>query len=138
MKPFDLIDDVSYSKKDLVREDPDEALRAYSPYLTNRSLSYHPDTIMVANDMNVLNHLDPDMQYRALFISVRPRKRFSKWFKPEDQDRIDALSEWYSINTTRARELLRVLKLEDVDSIMSRLGSRDNEGPAGRLRRDKT
>ena len=137
VKLFDLIDDVSYSKQDLMRQDPDEASRVYSPYMTNRALSYHADTIMIANDMNVLCHVNPDMHYRALFIAVRPRKRFSKWFKPEDKERVEALSEWYNINTTRARELLRVLSDEEIDSIVKRLGSREDEGP-GRPARDKT
>jgi hypothetical protein len=136
MKPFDVIDDLSYSKKNLMAEDREACLKAHSPYLTNRHFSYHVDTLMYANDMNVLHHVDPDMHYRFMFDVVRPKKRFSKWHKPQDMDRVKALSEWYRINTTRARELLRVLTTDEVDSIMKRLGSGDNEG-TGRIRGDK-
>jgi hypothetical protein len=134
VKPFDVIEAIGNTKQDLMRESPEECAKAFNPYLTNRAFSYHPDTVLFANDMNVLCHLDADMQYRVLFDSIRAKKRFSKWHKPTDAERVDALSEWYQINRTRARELLRVLNPEYVDSVMKRLRSCEDEG-AGRVRR---
>lgn len=137
MKPFDIIEDISFTKEDLMSSDREACTKAYNPWLTNRHFSYHVDSLMLSNDMNVLHHLDPDMQYTVLFSEIRSKKRFSKWHKPSDVEVVSALSYWYGINNTRARELLRVLKPEEVQTITERLGSGEDEG-AGRPRRDKT
>ena len=54
MNPFDFINSVSHNKKDLITdsENPEFAEKLYQPFLVNRGLSYFPDTILYANEMN--------------------------------------------------------------------------------------
>lgn len=93
--------------------------REYIPFLTNRGLSYFSDTIFLANEMNRLSGLDKKMQFDFLRISVRSRKRFSKWIKDESNDRIDALKTLYGYSHTKAKQVVDLIKQEDWDEIFS-------------------
>ena len=76
-KLFDYVTSINDNKKDIMKDDIDE--RGYSPFHTNRSLSYFNDTVGLANVVNQYHHLDNKLQYHFLINIVRKRKRFSKW-----------------------------------------------------------
>jgi hypothetical protein len=68
MNPFDFVSAVSYTKEDIM---PDSiAEKAYNPYLTNKSLSYHQDSVLFANEMNSRYHLDHRLQFQFLINTV--------------------------------------------------------------------
>jgi hypothetical protein len=46
MNPFDYVNAINYSKKDIMQTRDDE--KAYSPYMVNRSLSYFQDTVVLS------------------------------------------------------------------------------------------
>ena len=50
MNPFKFTDAINYTKEDIMIDDITE--KAYNPFLINRSLSYFPDTVLAANEMN--------------------------------------------------------------------------------------
>lgn len=118
MKPFDFLNSINQTKVSLMDEDPG-CEREYIPFLTNRGLSYFSDTIFLANEMNRLSGLDKKMQFDFLRVSVRPRKRFSKWIKDESNDRIDALKTLYGYSHTKAKQAVDLIKDEDWDGIFS-------------------
>ncbi len=74
--PFDYTNSITYTKKNLIRdtENPELAEKQYNAFLTNRGLSYFPDTIMYANDMNMRPELDSLLQYEYF------NSNFSKYF----------------------------------------------------------
>jgi hypothetical protein len=84
MTPFDYVNLVLHTKK------PDGELDFvdYAPYIVNRSLSYHLDCILHAQEMNKFPSIDKDMQYQYLLNSIRPMKRkFAPWQKAnKDKD----------------------------------------------------
>jgi hypothetical protein len=51
MTPFDFINAINFTKKDLFSEDP-MAKKDYAPFIINRGLGYFPDTVLYANEMN--------------------------------------------------------------------------------------
>ena len=119
--PFDFMNAVSDSKKDIIRghENPEMAEKEYSSlaYVINRGFSYFEDTILHANEMNQR----PDMfgigQFDYYNGMLRKRKRFSKWHKAEASTDLDAIQEVYQCNRTVAKQYLKVLTkdlLEDV------------------------
>lgn len=61
----DYLNSINYTKKDLIKEDP-LAEKDYLPFVTNRCLSYFPDTVFYANQMNMMPHLEKKMQYDYL------------------------------------------------------------------------
>jgi hypothetical protein len=118
---FDFITAVSDTKVDLIRnsENPEACAKLYSPYMTNRALSYHVSSIIDANIMNECGHLDPQLQFDYLLNSVRKEKRFSKWFKPEANEDLDLICKHYECNKRRAQEILTILSAEQIESIRS-------------------
>ena len=60
--PFDFVKSVSYDKKDIMVDDIEE--KAYQPFLINKALSYHQDSVFFANEMNVRGSTDNRLQYQ--------------------------------------------------------------------------
>ena len=109
--PFVYVDSVTYSKKNLMRGTANDELaeKGYKPYLTNRSLSYHQDSILYANEMNMRPHLDSKLQYELLLNSLRKRKRFSKWKKQDPDASVEMIMEYFGYGRSKAEQALRVL-----------------------------
>lgn len=112
MSPFDFVNAVNYTKEDLML-DP-EVEKKYAPYMVNRSLSYFPDTVAIANEMNQYHHLDGKMQFHFLLNIVRKRKRFSKWIKPEVENDVEVVKEYYGYSNEKARQVLSLLSPEQI------------------------
>jgi hypothetical protein len=116
MSPFDFVNDILQTKKNLIVDDHTESL--YNPFLINRSLSYHYDCLMYANEMNRRHHIDKKMQNDFLINTIRPQKRkFSKWIKTEKSDDIECLKLFYGFSEVKAREVLSLLGDEDIRKI---------------------
>jgi len=122
MNVFDIVNNLLLNKKPELKNE-EEFDKLYNPYLINKALSFHMDTIMFANEMNRYPFLSKDMQYDFYFASIKPKKRYSKWFKKDetDQDKIDLISEYYNCNETRAKEYLKILKPEQIQFISKKL-----------------
>jgi hypothetical protein len=118
--PFVFIESVSSSKRHLMTDEEEE--RAYVPFLTNRNLSYFPDTIGDANRMNQLGHVPKRLQYDYYFYALRPRKRFAgKWAKPAKSVDLEAIRERYQCNYSRANEMLSLLTPQQLEAIHAAL-----------------
>jgi hypothetical protein len=109
--PFDYINAINVSKNDMMTgTDNDElAERDYNPFIVNRGLSYFPDTILYANEMNIRNTLDKKPQFAYLLNSVRPRKRFSKWFKNEVIENVSIISEFFGYSYSKAKQVAHLI-----------------------------
>ena len=122
---FDYVSAINFTKKDLMTDtDNDELAEAgYVPFLTNRALSYFPDTILYANEMNMNHHLDNKLQFHYLINSVRPKKRFSKWAKRQDSDDFEAVKEYFKYNNAKTEQALTLLSPEQISIIRKRLNT---------------
>lgn len=87
---------------------------AYSSYIVTKAFSYFPDTIFLANEMNLYPGISPEMHYDFLFYTIPKKKRFSKWFKLEKHDQATFLSEWFNVRYDKAVEIMKTLGEEHV------------------------
>ena len=119
MKPFDYVNDINFKKKNLMRDSDNDKLAesGYIPYITNKSLSYFPDTLFFSNDMNHHHHLDNLLQYEYLLNNVRPKKRFAKWVKPEDNDDLEIIKMYFGYSNKKAEQALKILSSEVIEKI---------------------
>jgi len=119
MKPFDYINTINYSKKNLMRNSDNDELAesGYVPFLTNRSLSYFTDTLFYANEVNQYHHTDHKLQYEYLLNSVRPKKRFAKWVKTMDSDDLEMVKLYYNYSTKKALQAIAILTPSELDHI---------------------
>ena len=123
MNPFDFVNDINFGKKDIITDsdNPELAESTYNPFLTNRALSYFPDTIQFANMMNKNSHIDNMLQYSFLLNIIRKRKRFSKWFKKNDDDVLQMVIDYYGYSVNKAKEALKILNDEQIEFIREKL-----------------
>ena len=105
--PFDYLNAINSTKQDIMVDDLAE--KSYPAFMVNRGLSYFPDTILFANEMNRYHHLDNKLQFDFLINTIRKQKRFSKWHKAEKSEDVDAIKEYYGYSNEKARQTLSVL-----------------------------
>ena len=109
---------INFSKSALMDGDPTGLYeKEYVPFVINKCLSYFPDSILYANQCNQMSHLSSKMQFDYLRLSLRKRKRFSKWLKREDDDKLSLIKKHYNYSNQRAREVLSLLSEEQIQNI---------------------
>ena len=112
MSPFDYLKAINSTKKDIFELEKD-----YSPFMINRGLSYFPDTVLFANEMNKYYHIDNRLQFDFLINIIRKRNRFSKWNKKFISSNIDAVKKYYGYSSEKARDVLPLLSKENLKHI---------------------
>ena len=116
MNPFELIKSISSTKKDILENEKD-----YNAFMVNRGLSYFPDTVIYANEMNKFHHLDSRLQYHFLINTIRKRNRFSKWNKSIESENINAIKQYYGYSNEKARDVLPLLSNDNLKTIRGRI-----------------
>jgi hypothetical protein len=119
LSPFDYLNSINNTKKDIMIDDLDE--KAYASFIINRSLSYFPDTVCIANEMNRYHHLDNKLKYSFLINIIRKRKRFSKWIKPDLDSDIGVVKEYYGYSNEKARQVLTLLSSEQIEELRKKV-----------------
>lgn len=116
MNPFELIKSVSTTKKDILENEKD-----YNAFMVNRGLSYFPDTVIYANEMNKFHHLDSRLQYHFLINTIRKRNRFSKWNKSIESENINTIKQYYGYSNEKARDVLPLLSNDKLKTLRGRI-----------------
>lgn len=120
MTPFDFINAINLSKKNLF-VDP-QANKDYKPFIVNTGLSYFPDTILYANEMNFHRSIPKEWQFQFLLNSIPKKKRFSEWAKKDT--RTEALSlvmEYFGYSQEKAKQALGILSNDQLAMIQEKL-----------------
>ena len=116
MSPFDFVNQILQGKKQLIVDDLTE--KEYLPFIVNRSLSYHKDCVLYANEMNRRHFLDKKMQNDFLLNTIRSQKRpFAKWVKSEKSDDLECIKQVYQFSDTKAKEAARLLSKEQIQQL---------------------
>ena len=119
MSPFDYLKAINESKEDVMLTSQDE--KKYAAFIVNRGLSFFMDTIFQANEINRNHHLDSRLQFDYLLNSIRQKKRYSKWLKPEKLDDLDIVKEYYGFGNEKAKNALQVLSVDQLVYIRCKL-----------------
>ena len=117
MKLGDFLTAINYTKESLFDTEDEMVQKDYVPYIINRCLSYFPDTILHANEMNKFNHLEKRLQFDYLKHAIRKRKRYSKWLKDETSKDLDLIKRSFNYSNRKAKEALSILSEEDIENI---------------------
>lgn len=120
---FDFLNSITSEKNELIRDQDlsmSQLEKSYPAFAVNRGLSMGADTILMANQMNLLYGLFNDAQYRYFFNSVRKSKRRNTWAKSQEKDDLNLVAKHYQCNKNIARQYLKILKSEDLEKIRER------------------
>jgi len=123
MNPFDYVNSINHKKNNLMNGSDNDELseKLYNPYVVNKALSYFADTIMFANQVNQLHGVDSKLQYEYLLNSIKPKKRFSKWVKREDNDEIEMIKLYFNYSDKKARQVYNLLSSDQINNIRNEL-----------------
>lgn len=126
----DVIPSIQHTKKKVITSENE---KEYVPYVINKSLSFHLDMVMQANQMNLVPSTDGLLQYHYLLNTVRSYKRpFQKWQKRQDDDNLEVIKEAYNYSNEKAKDALTVLTNDQLEEIKKTL---NKGGPNAKLRR---
>lgn len=113
LSPFDFIKSVSNNKKDLLKDNP-ENVKEYSAFMVNRGLSFYPDTVLIANDMNLYPDIPPEAQYYYYMGAIRKGNRYSEWHKKKKDDDLDLIQQVYQVRRDIAKQYAKLLSKDDL------------------------
>ncbi len=119
MNPFEYLNAINTTKKDIMVDDVAE--KAYTPFMVNRGLSYFPDTVLFANEMNLNHHLDNRLQFDFFINIIRKKKRFSKWAKASELENIDVIKEYYGYSNEKAKSVLSLFDNNQINEMKNRI-----------------
>ena len=118
MNLSEVLNSINYSKEDIFGSLPQVTDKEYAPFVVNKCLSYFPDTILQANNMNISHHIDNRMQYHYLMFGLRKRKRFSKWSKSKQEQDIEAIKSVFGYSNAKAEECIKILNEKEIEDIV--------------------
>jgi hypothetical protein len=120
MELRDWLNSINQTKENLIDEDP-SLEKEYAPYIINRCLSGHIDSLLFANEMNQNHFLPKKMQYDFLINTLRKRKRYSPWIRKEKLDDLECVKTYYGYSTQKAQQALKILTSQQITLIKRKL-----------------
>ncbi len=119
MSPFDFLNQINFGKEDIF--DGEESERDYVPFVINRTLSYSPDAVMWANEMNRAE-IPKEWQFDFLLRVIPKKKRYTKWEKKVAvSEDIALISESYKYSTAKALEVSEILTPQQIEYIKDQM-----------------
>jgi len=118
MNPFEFIAAINDSKKNIMDSTNE---KEYNAFVVNRSLSYFPDTVLYANEMNINHHIDPKLQFDCYINIIRKKKRCAKWSKPIDIENLECIKEYYKYSNEKAKSVLLLLNDVQIEELKRRI-----------------
>ena len=121
VNPFEFVDAINLTKENLF-ETKGYTENDYTKFLINRQYSLFPDTIMIANEANFsLNNIPNKSHFEFYLNMVVPKRRFSKWYKADSNNKVELLCEIYNISEGKAREVMDLFSDDDIKVLSQRL-----------------
>ena len=121
-KLSDYLNAINWTKVNLLDGDDLTWEKKFPPYIINRCLSQHIDSIMMANEMNQRHNLSKRLQFHFLINSIRKRKRFcGKWTNGSKSKELEYVKEYYGYSNSKAKEALNILDKKQLNFIKEKL-----------------
>lgn len=120
MELKDWLNSINFNKNDILEEDS-YLSKEYPPFIVNKCVSGHMDTVLFANEMNKYHFLDKDLQYKFYLNTLRKRKRFSPWVRKEKITDLDCVKRYYGYSNEKASQVMKILTPEQISYIKQRL-----------------
>ena len=89
----------------------------YSSWVVNRALSFYPDTVLQANELNQRPHISREMSYKYLLYSIRKKNRYSPWLKSSASPEVLLIKEYFGYSTKKAKEVLPMFSKQQFEEL---------------------
>ena len=122
----DYLNAINFTKENLLDTEDKTWTKKYPPFIINKCLSMHYDTLAAANEMNGYHFLDKKVQFDFYINSIRKTKRFGgKWLSQAKLKNLEYVKEYYGYSNEKAKEALSILtdkQIEDIKISLSKGG----------------
>lgn len=116
----EIIPSILQTKQYALLTDQDE--RSYPKFMVNRALSNYPDTVLVANELNIYPNIDNKLHYDFCLNIVKPFKRpYAKWYKKVEATDLQTVKEYYGYSDAKAIEALNVLSDDQISELKKKI-----------------
>lgn len=119
----DFLNSINQTKENILKKN-ENLEKEYVPYVINKCFSYFPETILHASAMNTYCFLDKHIQYDYYLYVIPKKKRFSKWIKPEKEEKIALIKQIYGYSDIKAREVADMLDLNVLKELTQKGGQK--------------
>jgi len=119
MELKDWLNSINLNKINQIDEDP-SVEKEYPPFIINKCLSGHLDTVMFANEMNKYPFLPKKMQHDFFINILRTKKRFSPWLRKDMIKDLDYVKRYYGYSNEKAKQALKILTKKQLNFIKSK------------------
>ena len=92
--------------------------KAYSPFIINRGLGMHEETVIPANQMNMHPDIPARWQYDFFFYGLRAKKRWGRWAKRNTSKYQDAVKKFFGYSNEKAKQAIKVLQEDQLKEIL--------------------
>lgn len=121
-------DSTGGKKNNIMATDDQEVRKGYPAFMVRRWLAQSQDTVVCAEQMNLLHHVDDWMQWNYGFHTIPGKKRYDKHSKKSAANPdLLMISEFYQISDDKAAEYLAFFTDEQVNHIRTIVKNQDNE-----------
>lgn len=115
----EIIPSILQTKKYALLTEQDE--KSYPHFMVNRAMTYYPDTVLLANEINKYPHIDNKLKYDFLINIIKPYKRpYVKWHKKAVADDLSVIKEYYGYSDAKAYEALSILSQDQITELRKR------------------
>lgn len=114
---------INKSKENIMRA-PDaepQVINGYPAFMIRRLLSYHMDAVLYANELNMVPHLDNQMQFEYLLAAIPKRNRYGTTHKVQNPDALDLIKRYYGYSDEKALAVLSLHNDTDLANIREAL-----------------
>jgi hypothetical protein len=108
--PFKILNEISEHKEI-------SNISNYNSFLGRRFFSNFVETIFYANEANKFN-IASEMEIDFFKNSIKPKKRFSKWYKSEKSKNIELIISYYDCSYNKAKEIQKIITKEQIKIII--------------------
>ena len=71
--------------------------------------------------MNRRHHLNSRLQFHYFLNTLRKRKRFAKWAKPNVLDDMKVIQEYYGVSKSKAEDYMKLLSAKEIEELKNRM-----------------
>lgn len=106
---------ISYDKENIFTDN--EFIADYPQFIINRIFSYFPDTVFIANEMNIRVGISNKNHFMFMMEFVSKRRRKQIYSRKDKNKDLILVSECYNVSIEKAYDYLKILSSDQIKYI---------------------
>jgi hypothetical protein len=118
---FDYVGTINNKVGVMPMDNIDEFNSVYVQYVVNMAFCRYTETIMLVDELVLMNNLTNLQHFDYLFNTVPQGKRYSKWNKADKNLELDTIVRIYNYSYDKAKQVVDLFQPDDLEKLKERL-----------------